>query len=215
MQGAALRPLPFGARGVLASRHSPPRSGNEPRPEVPVRLSMPFAYYARLSAARQRIYRQSDAIETLAIPPGVVAGPPAARVRAGLAADARARVQAAAQELLDALAKGYRVPPVRVRVLAKRPADGSGELHGLYEPEDDGRLARVTVWMRTAARRDVVAYKTFLRTLVHELCHHLDYELYKLPETFHTEGFYKRESTLVKALLQEEEAAGEAQRPLL
>ena len=61
--------------------------------------------------------------------------------------------------------------------------------------------ARITVWMRTAARKDVVAFKTFLRTLIHELCHHLDYELYKLPETFHTEGFYKRESTLVNALL--------------
>ena len=57
--------------------------------------------------------------------------------------------------------------------------------------------ARITVWMRTAARKDVVAFKTFLRTLIHELCHHLDYELYKMPETFHTEGFYKRESTLV------------------
>ena len=55
--------------------------------------------------------------------------------------------------------------------------------------------------MRTAARKDVVAFKTFLRTLIHELCHHLDYELYKMPETFHTEGFYKRESTLVNALL--------------
>ena len=55
--------------------------------------------------------------------------------------------------------------------------------------------------MRTAARKHVVAFKTFLRTLIHELCHHLDYELFKLPETFHTEGFYKRESTLVNALL--------------
>jgi hypothetical protein len=50
--------------------------------------------------------------------------------------------------------------------------------------------------MRTVARKQVVAFKTFLRTILHELCHHLDYELYKLPETFHTEGFYKRESSL-------------------
>ena len=77
-------------------------------------------------------------------------------------------------------------------------------MHGLYEPEDEGTSARVTVWMRTAARKDVVAFKTYLGTLIHELCHHLDYELYKLPETFHTEGFYKRESTLVNALLQQE-----------
>jgi hypothetical protein len=34
----------------------------------------------------------------------------------------------------------------------------------------------------------------------HSLCHHLDYELYKLPETFHTEGFYKRESSLLHQL---------------
>jgi hypothetical protein len=35
---------------------------------------------------------------------------------------------------------------------------------------------------------------------VHELCHHLDYELFAFEETFHTEGFYKRESSLANAL---------------
>ena len=47
----------------------------------------------------------------------------------------------------------------------------------------------------------VVAFKSFLRTLVHEFAHHLDYELFVLDETFHTEGFYKRESSLANALL--------------
>jgi hypothetical protein len=46
----------------------------------------------------------------------------------------------------------------------------------------------------------VVAYKSFLRTLLHEVCHHLDYEFYKFPETFHTEGFYSRESSLLHQL---------------
>jgi hypothetical protein len=55
--------------------------------------------------------------------------------------------------------------------------------------------------MRTAQKKNVVAFKTFLRTLIHELCHHLDYELFALDDTFHTEGFYKRESTLVAGLL--------------
>ena len=168
---------------------------------------MPFAYYFKLSAARQRIYRQSDAIETLALPAGVKAGTTIVALRASLGRDNRAGVQTACQDLIDALVAGYRVPPIRVRVLAKRPADETGELHGLYEPEDEGTPARVTVWMRTAARRDVVAFKTFLRTLIHELCHHLDYELCKMAETFHTEGFYKRESSLVNALLREETAA--------
>jgi hypothetical protein len=170
---------------------------------------MPFAYYARLSAARQRIYRQSDAIQSLELPHGVAAGAHVARVRASLARADRAGVQKACQDLIDALDAGYRVPKIRVRVLAQRPADDDGELHGLYEPDDEGTPARITVWMRTAARKDVVAFKTFLRTLIHELCHHLDYELYKMPETFHTEGFYKRESTLVSALLAEESTPGD------
>ena len=55
--------------------------------------------------------------------------------------------------------------------------------------------------MRTAQRLQVVAFKTFLRTLLHELCHHLDYEHLKLARSFHTEGFYKRESSLVYAVL--------------
>ena len=36
---------------------------------------------------------------------------------------------------------------------------------------------RITLWMLTAKRGQVVAYRTFLRTLLHELCHHLDYTL--------------------------------------
>ena len=35
------------------------------------------------------------------------------------------------------------------------------------------------------------------------MCHHIDYEYFKLPETFHTEGFYKRESVMLKELLGE------------
>lgn len=176
---------------------------------------MPFAYYAKLSAARQRIYRQSDAIEALELPAAVDAGARIARIRTGLGGEDRTTVQAACQDLIDVLAAAYRVPKIRIRVLAKRPADGSGELHGLYEPDEAGAPARITVWMRTAARRDVVAFKTFLRTLIHELCHHLDYELYRLPETFHTEGFYKRESSLVNELLRREGALADPQGRLI
>ena len=162
---------------------------------------MPFPYYAKLSPARQRIYRRSDAIEALPLPDGVMAGEIVARIRDGLASDDVKAVQRACQALIDVLVAGYRVPPIRLRVLARRPADDYGELHGLYEPEEGRTPARITVWMRTAAKRQVVAFKTFLRTVVHEVGHHLDYEHFKLEETFHTEGFYKRESTLANALL--------------
>ena len=43
-----------------------------------------------------------------------------------------------------------------------------------------------------------------MRTVVHEFCHHLDYEFFALEETFHTEGFYKRESRLANALFARE-----------
>ncbi|MDH3690664.1 MAG: hypothetical protein OEU36_14540, partial [Gammaproteobacteria bacterium] len=76
-----------------------------------------------------------------------------------------------------------------------------GELHGLYEPAEENPLAHITVWMRTAQRRKVVAFRTFLRTLLHEYCHHLDYEHFELEDSFHTEGFYKRESSLFHQLV--------------
>ena len=162
---------------------------------------MPFAYYDRLSPARKRIYRASDAIERLDLPKGFAAGADVDAIAVALVAGDRAACERACQRLTDALVAGYRVPPIRVRVLAKRPSSDYGELHGLYEPEERRTPARITVWMRTAQRQQVVAFRSFLRTLVHEIGHHLDYELFKLAETFHTEGFYKRESTLSAALM--------------
>jgi hypothetical protein len=161
---------------------------------------MPFSYYARLAPARKRIYRQSDAIVAIDLPPGADVAESVASIRVALEADKRAAVQRACQALCDALTGGYRVPPVRVVVLERRPSDDYGELHGLYEPAEGRRRARITVWMRTAAKQQVVAFRSFLRTVVHELLHHLDYELFMLEETFHTEGFYKRESSLANAL---------------
>jgi hypothetical protein len=170
---------------------------------------MRFAYYARLSPPRQQVYRKSDAIATLALPEGVAAGACVADIRAGLGAEDRQAVARASQELIDRLTRGFRVPPIRVRVLSVRPSSDYSDLHGLYEPDEGSTPARITVWMRTAARRQVVAFKTFVRTLVHEVCHHLDYELFGLPETFHTEGFYKRESMLSAALLKQANERGE------
>ncbi|MEK7221411.1 MAG: hypothetical protein AAB253_09470 [candidate division NC10 bacterium] len=40
------------------------------------------------------------------------------------------------------------------------------------------------------------------------MCHHLDYELLDLADSFHTEGFYKRESSLLRQLLSEELQGG-------
>jgi hypothetical protein len=166
---------------------------------------MPFAYYERLSPARQAIYRQSDAIGALALPKGCRVAECVRALQTGLAKGDRDAVGKSAQRLVDALVKGFDVPPVDVCVMAVRPSDVEGELHGLYEPDEDHPVARITVWMRTAQRKQVVAFRSFVRTIVHEFVHHLDYEHFQLAETFHTEGFYKRESSLSNALF---EAAG-------
>lgn len=162
---------------------------------------MPFAYYNRLSKAQQRVYRQSDGISAVPLP-GAAGLRPLVRALAGaLASASRERTELAARDLSDGLTGALRVPPVAVRVLAVRPARDWGELHGLYS--DDGRARRplITLWMRTAQRHQVVAFRTFLRTLLHELGHHLDYTLLGLPDSLHTEGFYKRESHLFHQLI--------------
>src|SRR5262249_5973217 len=115
----------------------------------------------------------------------------------------RAAVQDAADRLFAALARAFAVPPCRVEVLAARPHGNWGELQGLYETAERGRPAKVTLWMRTARQRRVVAFRTFLRTLLHELGHHLDYQHLRLADSFHTEGFYKRESSLFHQLVPE------------
>lgn len=162
--------------------------------------SMPFAYFDRLSAPRKVVYLKSDAIEYVALPPGPSLTDIVRQIESALQAERRRDVQSAAQMLLDELTARLQVPALRVKVLTVRPSGAWGELHGLYEPDEEGGSALITVWMRTVARRQVVAIRTFLRTLLHELCHHLDYELYKFPETFHTQGFYKRESNLMAQL---------------
>lgn len=162
---------------------------------------MAFSYYNRLTARQQVIYRKSDAIDSVVIPHAAPLVSVAERIAQALSVEDRLATQAACQTLLDLLTSRLGMPAVNVSVLARRPELRDGELHGLYEPAERGTPVRISVWMRTVRRKQVVAYRTFLRTLLHEFCHHLDYECYKLHDSFHTEGFYKRESSLLKQLL--------------
>lgn len=164
---------------------------------------MPFAYYERLTRAQQRIYRQSDGIAVIGLPGGKDLRALVDALAHALLKEDRLTTQAMADRLLAGITASLGVPPLRAQVLAVRPSRNWGELHGLYTPGDEGRPSRATVWMRTAQRRQVVKFRTFLRTLLHELCHHLDYELLRLPDSFHTEGFYKRESSLLRQLVSE------------
>lgn len=117
-------------------------------------------------------------------------------------------VQECALELMSTLCRAFGVPAIRVEVRGVRPHDARGELHGLF------RLSKppeILLWMRTAQRHEVVKPRTFLRTLLHELCHYLDYSLLKLEDSFHTMGFFKRESFLVRKLMGKAERRGDRQ----
>ena len=169
---------------------------------------MPFAYYDRLGAESKRTYRKSDRIRRVEVPDLAPLVELARAIAPILESGERASVERACQALVTALNARLGTPAVHVRVLERRPANAEGELQGLYEPDEvTGGEARISVWMRTAQKVQVVKFRTFLRTLVHEVCHHLDYELYKLAETFHTEGFYARESALMRELLGEPPSA--------
>lgn len=162
---------------------------------------MPYAYYQKLSARDKATYRQSDTVDSVPLKGANGLGPIVQALQAALEDENQRQLRQFGQQLLDEMSQILEIPPVQLKVLARRPSDDWGELHGLYEPaEDEDDTALITVWMRTAAQRRVVAFKTFLRTLLHEACHHLDYEWLQLEDSFHTEGFFKRESNLFKQL---------------
>jgi DinB superfamily len=117
----------------------------------------------------------------------------------------RAATQQASDRLIKGLLEMLRLPPVRVEVLAARPHARWGELHGLYTAER-GKTPKIQLWMRTAKQKRVVAFRTYLRTLLHEVGHHVDYTGLRLAESYHTEGFYKRESSLFHQLVTDRRA---------
>jgi hypothetical protein len=162
---------------------------------------VPYAYYAKLKAKDKAIYRRSDEIAKLTLPPDSAFPPLVRLLEQALESEQRAAIERAAQAVSDAVLGSLGVPLLRIKVLTKRPSTSTSELHGLYEPAERRTPALITVWMRTAYHKRVVAFRTFLRTLLHELCHHLDYELLKLEDSFHTEGFFKRESSLFSQLV--------------
>jgi len=163
---------------------------------------MPFSYYARLTRSQQAIYRKSDEIAEVPLPRPDELHPMVEGLTSALASEDRAAVQRATDRLIRGLTDAVAVPPVRVEVLAARPHAKWGELHGLYTSER-GKPPKIQLWMRTAKQRRVVAFRTYLRTLLHEVGHHFDYALLRLPDSYHTEGFYKRESSLFKQLVPE------------
>ena len=99
-------------------------------------------------------------------------------------------------DFLKAASEFYKVADCGIRVLAARPLrvreSWSTELFGGYTPE----TMMIRVWMRTAVRKEVTSFGTFLSTLCHEFCHHLDYQKFEFHDSWHTRGFYERAAAL-------------------
>jgi len=169
---------------------------------VPKRLP---AFFYKLPLRAQRCYLKSDSIASFdGFAAGLEAKGRLADLQNALESGTLRTVQDGAVALMSELCRGFGVAGIRVEVRGVRPHNARGELHGLF------RLSRppeIVLWMRTAQRHEVVKPRTFLRTLLHELCHYLDYSLLKLEDSYHTMGFFKRESFLVRSLIGTERKA--------
>lgn len=156
----------------------------------------------RLAKSQRRAYDRSNQIASLRLRATPRLARAVSLLPVALSADypteteRRRKVNKVAQVICDEVCQVMQVSPLRVTVKGVRPIRDDAEYHGLYVSE--GRSHEITVWMYTAKRRQVVAPRTLLRTLVHELVHHLDYTKLELEESFHTDGFFKRESSLVR-----------------
>ena len=146
--------------------------------------------------ANRAQFLDSDRLKTLDLPKDGRLPSITNRIEEAMKTDKGAEVRRACAEFLDDASKFYDVPACGIRVLAARPLRvrerGTIELFGDYSPE----TMVIRVWMRTAVRKEVTSFGTFLSTLCHEFCHHLDFKKFGFVDSWHTRGFYERAGVL-------------------
>ena len=146
--------------------------------------------------ARRTEFDRSDQMRTLSIPGDSRLHALALEIESAMSAELKKKVQSTCNSFLAEAAHLFHVPPPKVRVLDARPLrvyeTGSSELFGDYQED----TAVIRVWMRTAVQKRVTSIGTFLSTLCHEFCHHLDIHGLGFPNTYHTRGFYERAAVL-------------------
>jgi hypothetical protein len=161
------------------------------------------AFFYRLPPHAQRCYLESDSITRYEFVPDAAVARSVAALSSVLVKGNASDTEGAARRTAAEMCRMAGVPPVAVDVREVRPKNARGELHGLFYPADPrrGSNPNIVLWMRTAERRDVVKPRTFVRTLMHELVHYFDYSVLKLEDSFHTRGFFARESYLVRTTI--------------
>jgi hypothetical protein len=141
-------------------------------------------------------FLESDRIKNLRLPENGRLREIAKRIELAMKEDSSIDLRNACNEFLRTCSAFYDVPTCSVRVLAARPLrvreNWTTELFGDYNPQ----TMLIRVWMRTAVRKEITSFGTFLSTLCHEFCHHLDFQLLRLPNSWHTRGFYERAAVL-------------------
>ena len=141
-------------------------------------------------------FLESDRLRTLDLPPDELLQPHAKLIEAALSTGNTAVVRRSCVTLLGAASAIYRVPTCSIRVLAARPLrvreHSTTELFGDYHPN----TMLIRVWMRTSVRKEITTFGTFLSTLCHEFCHHLDFQQFGFADSWHSRGFYERTAAL-------------------
>lgn len=142
-------------------------------------------------------FLESDSKRNLDLQPARSLEAAARAIDSSLATGALTNVRQACAEFLTILASFYELEVPAIRILAarrirSREGGWATELFGDYHPK--AKLIRI--WMRTAVRKHVTSFGTFLSTLCHEFCHHLDYQRFKYGDSWHTRGLYERTAAL-------------------
>ncbi len=142
-------------------------------------------------------FSESERLTTVELPPHPGLSQSAQAIESIMRKGTHAEVGRACAEFLRAAASFYGVLAPDVRALAARPlhvreGGWQTELFGDYSLAD----ARIRIWTRTAVRKHVTSFGTFLSTLCHEFCHHLDCRKFGFKRSPHTRGFYERAALL-------------------
>jgi hypothetical protein len=144
------------------------------------------------NAQADKDYVRSNAAVEIDVAVGPAARGAAERMRRALEGEDEALVAAAAQTFVDQLCDGAEIPRIPVKIAPRRIRRGRTEFYGWCGPKF------ITVYLRTARQGRFVAWRTFLRTLCHEFCHHYDWKALGFANSFHTRGFYTRVGQLYR-----------------
>lgn len=142
-------------------------------------------------------FRESERLTSIELPPGSGLLRAARAIESIIEEGTPAEVRDACAKFLGTAGAFYGVRTPEVRALAARPlrvreGGWQTELFGDYSLRD----ARIRIWTRTAVRKQVTSFGTFLSTLCHEFSHHLDCQKFGFSRSPHTRGFYERAALL-------------------